>query len=374
MNNELLAANTQFSFKLFSELRAQYPDQNIFISPASIAFALAMTYNGARGETQHAMAHALQLPDMRLDEVNRANAALRRALTNSDAEVELAIANALWARQHLRFKPAFVQGIKDFYNAEVGSINFDDPKSPAIINAWVSRQTHDKITQIVDQIPREAMLFLINAVYFKGKWKKPFDAAQTRDRTFTLLHGRQKLHPMMTQSGRYSYYQGPAFQAVNLPYGENSKVSLYVFLPNRDSSLMALSQLLTAENWQTWIPQFRVIPGMIVLPRFKIAYEVELNEVLKALGMGVAFDEQRADFEGMLASPPQLFISKVKHKTFAEVNEEGTEAAAVTSVEMFTTSAPAQTFRMIIDRPFLCAIRDNTTGTLLFLGAILEPE
>jgi serpin B len=373
-DNKLAAANTQFGFKLFDQLVKQNAGKNIFVSPSSVAFALAMIYNGAGGETQQQMATALALQGMSLQEVNQANAALRAALAGADPSVQLNIANALWARKGVTFKPEFLKRNQDFYAAEVSDLDFAAPSATATINDWVKNKTNAKIDKIVDKLDPSAILFLANAIYFKGKWTTPFDKAKTKEGAFTLLNGAQKKHPMMSQSGRYRYFQGNQFQAVSLPYGAE-KMSLYVFLPEKSSNLNAFLASLNTQSWEDWMPQFRSTPGDLVLPRFKLEYEMVLNDALKALGMGAAFDPQAANFKEMYAASPSanVFIGEVKHKTFVEVNEEGTEAAAATSGQMFVTSYTPP-FKMVVDRPFFCAIRDNQTGTILFMGAIVEPK
>ncbi|MBD1870760.1 serpin family protein [Cyanobacteria bacterium FACHB-471] len=374
VNARLVAANTRFGFKLFSQILEQNGEPtNLMVSPTSVAIALTMTYNGASGTTQQAMADALELEGMSLEEINQANAALELALENADPEVQLAIANSLWSREDTSFNPDFLQRNRDFYSAEVASLDFTNPSAIATINNWVSRNTQEKITEIIREINPNAVLFLINATYFKGNWTTPFNAELTSDRSFTLLDGSQKQHPTMSQRGFYAYLETDQFQAVSLPYGESERLSMYVFLPRESSSLTAFQQNLTAENWETWMSQFSREEGAITLPRFKLEYETQLNEALQTLGMAVAFDAEQADFSGM--SDESLSISRVKHKTFIEVNEEGTEAAAVTSVEMQLTSAPANSpFQMEVDRPFFYAIRDNQTETVLFMGTVVEPE
>jgi len=199
-----------------------------------------------------------------------------------------------------------------------------------------------------------------------------FDKDKTVERPFYLADGTQKEHPMMSQSGEYQYYEDDTVQAISLPYGKG-RLSFYVFLPRETVSLDTFEQQLTPENWQQWINQFGKRDGSIVLPRFKLEYEIQLNEALKALGMDVAFD-RRANFSNMTEA--DVLINQVKHKTFVEVNEEGTEAAAATSVGIIPTSAtfPQPPFEMVVDRPFFCAIRDNQTGTILFMGSIREPK
>lgn len=374
IDSRLVSANTTFGFKLFAEVAKQDAGKNVFISPASVGLALAMTYNGAVGETKQGMERALEIQGMHHDELNRAYAQLRQALESADPKVELNIANSLWARKGVTFNPAFIERNKQFYGAEVTALDFGDPAAPATINSWVSDKTKGKISHIVDQIDAQSILFLINAIYFKGKWSIEFDKAKTKEDTFTTVAGQQKRVPMMHQTGKYNYYEGKEFQAVSIPYGDG-RASLYVFLPAASSTLDAFQRSLTAANWETWMKQFAQTEGSIALPRFRVEYEVGLNDALKSMGMGIAFDANRADFSGIVEGSERAYISRVKHKTFAEVNEEGTEAAAVTSVEMRTTSARMQkTFQLIVNRPFLCAIRDNKTGTVLFVGSITDPQ
>lgn len=370
----LVSANTSFGFKLYHEVANKSAGKNVFISPASVALCLAMTYNGAVGETKEAMERALEIHGLTHAELNRAYAALRSELENPDPRVQLQIANSLWARKGISFNPAFIARNKEFYGAEVTALDFGDPGAPAIINAWVKDKTKDKIEKIVDSIDAQSVLFLINAIYFKGAWSTEFDKARTKDDVFTIGSGSQKRLPMMTQSGKYDYYEGRNFQAVSLPYG-SGRVSMYVFLPAAGTGINQFLPSLTTANWDVWMKSFSKTQGAIVLPRFKVEYEITLNDALKALGMGVAFDPDRANFSGIFQTAQNAFISKVKHKTFAEVNEEGTEAAAVTSTEIQVTSAvqPRKSFTMVVDRPFFFAIRDNKTGSVLFLGSIVDP-
>ena len=373
VDSKLVDANTKFGFKLFSEILKQDSNKNVFVSPTSVAIALSMTYNGASGETQQAMAKALELQGLSLQNINQGNEALKSSLENADPAVQLSIANSLWAKQGISFKPDFMQTNQQFYGAKVTELDFAKPDAANVINSWVKENTRGKIDQIVNQLKPSDVLFLINAIYFKGNWTKQFDKSQTTERPFYLSDGTQKPHPMMSQAGKYRYYENETFQAVSLPYGKG-RMSLYVFLPKKDSSLDAFQQQLSLENWQQWINQFGMRQGSIQLPRFKFDYNIQLNSALKALGMETAFDASRANFSNM--SSASLAINEVKHKTFVEVNEEGTEAAAATSVGVMLTSArmPEDPFQMIVDRPFFCAIRDNQTGTVLFMGSIKEPK
>ena len=331
----LTLAYAKFGFKLLGQLRGN-KEENLFISPASVAIALAMTYNGAAADTRQAMAQTLEFQGLSLDQINQGNARLRQALSNPDPKVKLNLANSLWLQQGFTFKPEFLQSNEKFFGASLQALNFADPRALKTINAWVAQATAGKITEIVKQL--QPPLVIINAIYFKGTWTRPFNKALTRDLPFTLVSGRQKQVPMMSQSGRYKYYQGKNFQAVSLPYGDKGRFNLKIFLPDQNSSLKEFLRELNADNWRQWQGKFKLTQGSIMLPRFKLTYQASLAKALKALGMGVAFDKRQANFSNLCPPPDVVYIDDVIHKTFVEVNEEGTEAAAVTAVPMMAMS------------------------------------
>ena len=364
--SNVVSANTRLGFKLFKDVQVRERGANIFISPLSISIALTMTYNGAVGDTQQAMAQVLEIEGLNLDTVNRSNAALSESLENRGSEVQLSIANSIWSRQGVEFNPNFLNRNQEFFEAEIASLDFSSPEAPAIINGWVETNTNGKIEKIVQRIDPRTLIMLINAIYFKGSWQEEFDKSKTRDGIFRLSDGSDKKVPMMRREGAYPYYRGETFEAASLPYGDGT-VSMYIFLPDRDSNLDEFLGELNAENWTGWLPKFHEVRdnSMMILPRFKLEYEVKLNDTLKALGMEVAFGGG-ADFSGM---GPSLFISEVRHKTFVEVNEEGTEAAAVTVVVGVESVPPS----FIVDRPFFFAIHDDRTKTILFMGVVFEP-
>jgi serine protease inhibitor len=331
-----------------------------------------MTYIGAAAETQQAMARALEFQGMGLDAINQGNARLRQALSTPDPQIKLNLANSLWLQQGLVFKTEFLKRNEEFYGAALQVLNLNDSQAPVTINAWVAQETAGKITRIVEEV--SPTLLLVNVLYFKGAWTKPFDKVMTRELPFNLPNGKQKLVPLMDQWNNYRYFRGKNFQAISLPYGDKEKISMKIFLPDQNSSLKEFLRELNADNWQQWQANFQPSRGSILLPRFKLEYTTNLAEPLTALGMGVAFDEQQADFTN-LCPRSGAYISQVLHKTFAEVNEEGTEAAAVTVVEMREGGFDAtKNFTMVVDRPFFVAIEDSETGALLFMGAIFEPK
>ena len=364
--SSVASANTRFGFKLLQDLREREPGGNIFISPLSISIALTMTYNGAVGETERAMAEVLEIDGLDLYTVNNSNAALRNSLENPDPKVEISIANSIWSRQGVEFNSDFLERNRLFFEAEIASLDFNAPQAKETINDWVDANTNSKIQKIVEEIDPQTVLFLINAIYFKGNWQDEFDKSRTRAGVFHLSDGSEKRVQMMHREGAYPYFRGKNFEAAGLPYSDG-RVSMYIFLPNRDSNLDEFLDGLNAENWEYWISQFRGKRCDMMLPRFRLEYEVKLNDTLKALGMEIAFNSGAADFSRM--GPPSLFISKVQHKTFVEVNEEGTEAAAATVIILKKSTPPV--FR--VDRPFFFAIYDAETQTILFMGIVTEP-
>lgn len=372
MESKIAAASNQFGFDLFNRLGSQAENKNIFFSPLSVALALEMTYNGAAGETQKAMAQTLKIDGMNLAEINQASAALLKSLKSADPKIELAIANSLWARQGVKFKEDFLARNRQFFGAEIASLDFAKPQAKATINGWVSKSTKGKIPSIVDQIDSQTVLYLINAIYFKGAWQKKFEKTLTVNKPFNLISGSQKQVPMMSQSGDYFYYKGDKFQAVSIPYGKGD-TALHLFLPDPNSSVGEFFKNFSYAQCEEWLKGFRETPGDIEIPRFKMEYERSLNEPLKALGMAVAFTPN-ADFSGM-RDQRDLLISEVKHKAVVEVNEEGTEASAATSVGISVTSMrpTPERFAFTADRPFVMAIRNRQTGAILFMGVVTEP-
>lgn len=369
----LAEATNRFGFNLLSRLSDS--TSSTMISPASVAMALAMTYNGADGVTRDQMAEVLQVTGYSLEELNAAHKQLREVLSDPNADVTLAIANSLWARQGVPFDSAFMARNRDYFAARIENMDFNEPEAKETINGWVNEQTRNKIPSIVDQIDPQTILFLINAIYFKGVWTVQFDPTQSYDREFHHPSG-DKSHRFMHGQDDYEYLNGEGFSAVRLPYGKSQRFGMYVFLPDDGSSLETLSAQLTPGNWKSWAGSFTIREGQVHLPRFTLTYDASLNDALIALGMPEAFDPSLANFTQMLSLPDaNAYISKVKHKTFMEVTEEGTEAAAVTSVEIGVTSlGPDEPFQMIVDRPFFCAIVDKESGLILFMGKVSEFE
>jgi len=345
--------------------------ENIFISPTSISLALAMTYNGAAGDTKSAMETALKTQGFTAGEINGSYKSLVDALLSVDPKVLLEIANSIWYRQDFSVLPGFIDTNQTYYSAEVSPLDFDLPGAPGVINNWVNDQTHGKIREIVRDIPPEAMMYLINAIYFKGIWKYEFKEENTVDDNFYLEDGTTVTIPMMKQTTDLRYASQDWFSMAELPYGQGN-FSMLILLPGHGHTTGEITAALTPENWDEWMGSLADVKMELHLPRFRFAYENTLNDELESMGMGIAFTDQ-ADFSG-INGMGGLLISKVLHKSFVEVNEEGTEAAAVTSVQIDVTSIPGtDPATFYVDRPFIFAIRELSTGTILFIGLVQNP-
>jgi serpin B len=370
--SKLAAANCDFSFRLLKELVKEQPAKNIFISPYSAATCLQMVCNGANGQTKAEMVKALRLTGMQQDAINTDASKIQTSL-NVGTNVILTTANAIWCRKDSPVKPSFISCNQQFFHATVANLDFNDPHSVETMNSWATESTRGRINQIVSgPIEAATELFLANAVYFKGKWEEPFDAKATTNRVFHLRGGSQRQVPMMQQSRHFDYRQGTGYQAVHLRY-EGWSLGMYVFLPDENSSLEKLLDVLNGDKWKRVTkPGFHQQEGTLIWPKFRIESASELNAPLKAMGMKQAFG--RADFSGI--SDRQLFISEIRQKAFVEVSEEGTEAAATTMMMMNLgiEMNPPKPFRMVVDRPFLFLIEDERTGTILFTGAIFDPS
>ncbi|MEO1340573.1 MAG: serpin family protein [Cyanobacteria bacterium J06635_13] len=371
--SQLVDANNRFGFDLFTQLQPDSASANLVVSPQSIAIALAMLRNGAAAETRQEIISTLKLEQFDSEGIDSSYRQLIETLTTADNDLQLAIANSLWANQNVLLADQFVDQTQNFYQGKISNLDFGEPAAKNTINEWVASNTAHKIPQIVEQTSPEDVLYLINAIYFKGSWTDKFDPQATADQPFYPQPDLPKSVAMMSQTGDYRYYENEQFQAVRLPYGEKSEMGMYIFLPQPDSTLEQFNQELSLDNWQEWLSQMRSQPGNISLPKFNLEYETELQNILSALGMPQVFDPTQADFSAMTDSA--VAVDTIKHKAVIEVNEEGSEAAGVTSIGVRITSAMPQDqpFNMNMDRPFFFAIRDDITETILFMGNLVEP-
>jgi len=370
----LVQADNSFGLKLFREIQDGDSGENVFIAPLSVSMALGMAYNGADGATKDAMQEVLELQGLDLLQVNESYRDLIELLRGLDQAVEFRIANSIWYDEAYEFQQDFLSVNREYFDAEVAGLDFADPGSASTINDWVAEGTNGRIEEIVDSpMSPELVMFLINAIYFKGDWANPFDEELTREGTFFLADGSEKPVEMMSYAKPDTVLayldQNEGVQVLDMKYGGKA-YSMTIVLPQQPGDIGPLVAGLDSERWQRWLDGLEEMQAQVSMPKFTLEYELELNDALEALGMGVAFDPFSADFTKIYSGPQRAYLSKVKHKTFLDVNEEGTEAAAATSVEIGVTSMPPM---IVVDRPFLLAIREKFSGTILFLGVMVDP-
>ncbi|HEY8258498.1 MAG TPA: serpin family protein, partial [Gemmatimonadales bacterium] len=359
-----------FAFDLLREATRSLPsDSNAFLSPLSASMALGMTLNGANGQTWDDMRAALRLSDLSEAEINAGYRDLIGLLRGLDSRTEMRIANSMWARLDLPLEQAFAEAGRSYFDADVSTLDFGSADAVPTINAWVSDRTNGRIPKLLDDIAPNEVLFLINAIYFKGKWRSAFDRGDTQSEPFHGADGRDRTAFLMHQENPLPFCLTDDFQAVDLLYG-NGAFAMTVLLPTAGRTATGILSGLDAVRWRSITDCFSEADVALALPRFRLDYGRRLKEDLEALGMGIAFDRSQADLYRIAdVRPDRLYITRVDQKTFVEVNEEGTEAAAATSVGVGTTSAP-QVFTMRVDRPFVFAIRERLSGTVLFLGVM----
>jgi serpin B len=376
---DLVNGNSAFAFDLYQSLREE--TGNLFYSPYSISLALAMTYAGARGETERQMAdtlHFMLSQDCLHPAFNALDLELARrgeGAKGKDAEgFRLHIVNAIWGQDGYRFLPEFLDLLAENYGAGLRLLNFAKApeESRVTINDWGSDQTEDRIKDLIPRgiIDTLTRLVLTNAIYFNAAWSHPFQERLTDDGTFHLLDGGEITVPMMQQTESFGYAEGEGHQAVELPY-DGHELSMVILLPEA-GQFEAFEGSLDAEQVDAILNDLAPTQVDLTMPKFEFESDFSLAEVLAALGMPDAFS-MAADFSGMDGSH-ELFIRDVVHKAFVSVDEAGTEAAAATAVVVAEKAAPQLPVEVTVDRPFVFLIRDIETGTILFVGRVVNPS
>jgi serine protease inhibitor len=374
-SKEIASATNDFGLRLLRTI-TDGKRENVIISPLSISLALDMTYNGAAGDTKTAMAKTLGIESLSDEALNSDVRSLLATILKADPAVQLEIANALWPQANFSIADSFAKLSRDFFDASVEGVDFaNDPVGAAKrINNWVNDKTHGKIPSIVGIPAATTRLILTDAVYFKGRWSVPFDRKNTSPRVFHTSGGGTVTAPMMVQNGKYEYFDNESFQAIQLPYGQ-SRFAMYVFLPRKNDGLPEFLKSLDKAHWNDWNAKFMQRKGKIVLPKLESTYSKKLNDPLTNMGMSIAFEQGRADFSRIHPPPPSLNIDDVEHKTYVKVDEEGTEAAAATSVGIVGSAVGGPPpFEMIVEHPFFCAIVEQQSGVMLFAGVVTNPE
>jgi serpin B len=365
--------SARFAFRLFRQL-SSHSNTNVFFSPSSIMLCLAMVHELASGETRQSMAQALEIASLDAPKL-AAEIALLKSAFRPREDAQVAFANSVWLSTHVQVAEELAAKLRELYESELATVDFGGSDAVPIINRWVNSKTRGKISKIVSQLSPLSALVATNAVYFRGVWVRPFEPEFTQNCRFITAELTKQL-PAMVQGGTYSYYEDGKVQMVALPY--KGGLSMYVVLPSVENSGGEFPRHVSSGSWESWIAKSKLMKGTIQLPRFKVDYDAQLKSALTALGMDRAFDENRAEFEAIRTNQPPVWIDQVVHRAMAEVNEAGTEAAAVTAVLMRAGSAmnqrPERRFSLIVDRPFLVVIRDDGTKTILFMGWIADPQ
>jgi len=369
------ASNNAFGIDLYKKLITEEKG-NIFISPYSISSALAMTYAGARGNTEKQMAKVLYF-NLLQEDIHKAFSSLNAYFNRPNKSYQLAIANALWGQANYPFQKEFINLLNKYYEAGFNEVDFvnkeNREKARLTINKWVEDKTNNKIKELIhpEDISALTRLILVNAIYFKGKWQNQFDPKETRDMPFNLENKKKINVPMMHQEGKFNYTEDEKVQVLELPYSEK-ELSMVIFLPKEGISLSDFEKELSIERVNKLLSNLSQEKVDVYIPKFKMEKRYILNKILIDLGMSDAFDRMLADFSGMTGSK-NLYISKVIQQSFVEVNEEGTEAAAATAVIMSGKSIAPMIIEFKADRPFIFIIRDIKTNTILFMGRFVEP-
>jgi len=369
---QMVRADQTFAFEFFEHLFVEESlgeDNNFMVSPLSLSMALAMTWNGAAGKTKEVMQQTLKMDGFSDDELNSYYKKLREALLKTDPSTKLSIANAIFTNQSVKIKPDFVNTNRSFYEATVEAVDFTRPETVGIINKWASDNTNGLIEKVIENTKPEDLMYLLNAIYFKGIWTSEFDKKNTSERPFTYENGTRKNVEMMKQTAKFNYTNDENLQLVQLPYG-NQAFSMMVLLPAEDKELQDVVAVTRQEGyWESLKSGLHEAEVELSLPKFKTEYSKRLNEVLAKMGMGIAF-ANTADFSRMSGVPAK--IDFVKQDTYISTDELGTEAAAVTTIGMIMTSLPVNPEKVVFNanRPFLYLIQENSTGAILFMGAV----
>lgn len=368
----LIQCDNEFAFDLLNEILQSEESENFMISPLSVSMALGMTYNGADGDTKTAFEQTLRLNGFTRTEINYIHSILLNHLVKVDPKVTMKIANSIWLNDLFSYQEAFADTNRYYYQAQMNSLDFSDPGSVDVINNWVDEKTNGKITEVLDQIPAEAVMYLINALYFYGNWTYQFDENEGFQIKFNYKDGTAAMVDAMSMTSDLQLYENNAFKMIELPYG-NKKYSMLLVVPEQAYEVEDVSNLLDNESLNEYTSNLQEVNEVLLeMPKFKYEYKTLLNEALINMGLDIAFSGN-AEFPLMVNESIDLAISRVIHKTYIDVNEKGTEAAAVTVVEMEYTSI-GEPDKITVDRPFLYIIREKTSNAIVFMGKVGDPE
>ena len=358
----------EFFSKVFDEERND-KDENFMVSPFSLSMALAMTWNGSAGDTKLAMQNTLGMGNWKDDEVNNYFRKLKDAFEKTDPSTKLAIANSIWTNKNVKIQPEFISLNETFYNATVEAVDFGSPATVDRINKWAADNTNNLIKEVLDKTKPSDLMYLLNALYFKGIWVSEFDAKNTSKVDFIEQNGKKTRVDMMHQEANFRYTDDEIMQVVELPYG-NKAFSMMVLLPKADKEVADVIKAFQNDTYWASIKNKMSNQNIeLSLPKFKIEYSKKLNKVLSDMDIEIAFTPGKADFSRM--TDREAYISFVTQDTYIATDEVGTEAAAVTVVGVVETSSPiSESVVFKASRPFIYIIQENSTGTILFMGTV----
>ena len=368
---QLIEADNLFAFDLMKEVDVLAEEDNYMISPLSVSIALGMTYNGSEGLTRSAFEETLRLSGLSRHEINYIHGALIKHLLKVDRKVTFEVANSIWVKHLYTIVKEFADTNIYYYDAEIRSVDFLDPETKDIINGWIEDKTRGKVKDVIDVIPPDVVMYLINALYFNGDWKYKFEEDTGFQIDFRFADESSGKVDAMKLEGDLEVFINGDVTAIDLPYG-NNKYSMVLLLPDESKTVEDLVDILDIEQWNEWLSGLDTLGINLQMPKFKYEYKTLLNDPLTAMGLGVAFTGA-AEFPYLVEETNDLFISRVIHQTFIDVNEKGTEAAAVTVVEIRETSVPEEPPLLKLDRPFLYVIREKTSNAIVFMGKVGRP-
>ena len=368
----LIESGNSFAFDIFMKvIGSAGENENVMISPLSISYALSMTLNGAAGATRDSMLKALMMNGITPDEINDSYKNLTGALLSVDKRVLISIANSVWVEKNFTVKKSFTDILKNYYDAESRSFDINDASAPDKINIWIEDKTNGLIKEMIEKLEDNTVMLLINAIYFKGKWKSQFDKSKTVEMPFYKYGGNQVDVPTMKQKSDFRVYEGNGFVVAEFPYGQGNFV-MDIIIPNDQGGFNSTLAMVSDENYTSWINQMSKRETDLSFPRFKYGFKKKLKDILSDMGMGIAFSDD-ADFSN-INDMYDLLINDVAHQSFIETNEEGTEAAAATVVEIGVTSMPPAPLVLKLDHPFIYIIREISTNTIIFMGRVADPS
>lgn len=378
----VLAAGNDFAIRVFREmLKYDITPNNKLISPLSIYTCLSMVYNGSAGATRDSMTKTLSLNGISPSLLNAVSKAFIEQMPHEDSKVQLSIANSIWYDQRRAVPiPTFLDSVRDNFEAVIQALDFGQPSSVTTINSWVSQHTNNKIPKIIDQLDASSLMVLINAVYFNGAWKYTFKTSDTRNDVFRRADGTTVTVPFMNQTTSLRAYQAPTFDLVELPYGTGDAFNMYLLLPKQlpngtSTSLNSFAASFDQNSLGAALSHLDTTNVQLSLPKWEYRYGIDnMAPHLADMSMGIAFGSS-ADFTRMYPPSVKAAISQVIHKTYIKVNEEGTEAAAVTAVVFYVTSARGGGANPIkFDHPFFYLITEKKTGAIFFMGLVNDPS